>query len=209
MAYFVSLGIDINQTTNSKSTALHWCAFNGADLSLSFVLAWGAEVNCRDVKGKTPLHKAVERYENEESVKVIKILLIRGADRSALDFEGKSPLDYLKNKTKDAKAAKICALLTETWSVKSDFLMVRPAFKKQTRSSFTMFLYFLLMLLSYTCLWNSTYFVLYHAGRDVTLWTSNCLFLLCLVLAVSVRLTEPGQLKKTINFDFVEMLSKF
>jgi ankyrin repeat protein len=63
MAYFMSLGISINSTNNAKSTAIHWSAFVGGELSISFVIAWGADVNSQDNLGKTPLHLAVKNFK--------------------------------------------------------------------------------------------------------------------------------------------------
>ena len=207
----MSLGLSIKSVTNTNSTALHWCAFVGAELSLSYVLAWGADVNSRDSSGKTPLHLAVKNYQNDGSIKVIKMLLIKGADRASKDFKGKIPLDYLPcDDQLDFTVPKIRQLLQDTWSFKADFLMVKPAFKKQKRSSFTLGLYFASMSVTYFGLWNSAYYILYHnSSNDITLWISNALFVASLTLALIVSLSEPGQLYKQQNFDFVEMLTKY
>ena len=39
------MGLDINIGDRKKSTPLHWAAFAGAELSLSYLLAWGADPN--------------------------------------------------------------------------------------------------------------------------------------------------------------------
>jgi Ankyrin repeats (3 copies) len=206
MAYFMSKGISINSLTLSNSTPLHWCAFVGAELSTSYVLAWGGDVNSMDNAGKTPLHLAVKNYQNEGSIKVIKQLLIKGADKKIRDLKGKIALDYLPQNESDNKMAKIRSVLEQEWSIKADFLMVKPAFKKQTRSSSTMLLYFTLMLTSYTCLWSSVYYILYQNSRTASLLENNILFIASLLLAAAVNLTEPGSLERKDNFDFVEML---
>lgn len=39
IAYFLALGLDINSKDSRHSTPLHWAAFAGADLALSYILA--------------------------------------------------------------------------------------------------------------------------------------------------------------------------
>jgi ankyrin repeat protein len=44
LAYFTGRGIDINSVDARKSTALHWAAFMGAELTLSYIIAWGGKL---------------------------------------------------------------------------------------------------------------------------------------------------------------------
>lgn len=57
-------GLDINSRDRKQSTPLHWAAFSGAELSLSYILSWDADVNAKDNKGLTPLHLAVKASED-------------------------------------------------------------------------------------------------------------------------------------------------
>ncbi len=61
---------------------MHWAAFSGAELSLSYILAWDADVNAKDSKGLSPLHLAVKSSEDLLSTRSIRHLLIKGADRN-------------------------------------------------------------------------------------------------------------------------------
>lgn len=74
-------GLDINSRDRKQSTPLHWAAFSGAELALSYILAWDADVNAKDSKGLTPLHLAVKSSEDLQSTRSIRHLLIKGADR--------------------------------------------------------------------------------------------------------------------------------
>ena len=51
----------------------------------------GAEVNCRDAKGKTPLHEV-------DNLHMAKLLIANGADINSKDNLGRTPLFYIKNK---------------------------------------------------------------------------------------------------------------
>lgn len=61
---------------------MHWAAFAGAEISLSYIVAMNADVNAIDAKGLTPLHLAVKSAEDVRSTKSIKQLLIKGAIRN-------------------------------------------------------------------------------------------------------------------------------
>ena len=82
----MSKGIKINSRDLRDSTPLHWAAFSGSELTLSYIIAWGGDLNDVDSKGLTPLHLAVKSYKENRSTKGIKQLLIKGADREAIDF---------------------------------------------------------------------------------------------------------------------------
>jgi ankyrin repeat protein len=49
----------------------------------------------QDIKGLTPLHLAVKMSNESESTKLIKQLLVKGADRNMLDYDKKKPIDFL------------------------------------------------------------------------------------------------------------------
>ena len=64
---------------------MHWAAFAGAELTLSYLIAWGANLEAIDHKGQTPLHLAVKTHQQYGSSKGVKLLLIKGANRNAVD----------------------------------------------------------------------------------------------------------------------------
>jgi palmitoyltransferase ZDHHC13/17 len=82
--FFRLKGIDVNSRDRKQSTPLHWAAFSGAELALSYILAWEADVNARDTKGLTPLHLAVKSAEDLQSTRSIRHLLIKGADKTIM-----------------------------------------------------------------------------------------------------------------------------
>ena len=77
-------GLNINSKDKRESSPLHWAAFAGAELALSYIVAWGADVNAIDSKGLSPLHLAVKSAEDLRSTKSIKQLLIKGASRNVV-----------------------------------------------------------------------------------------------------------------------------
>jgi len=72
---------DINQLNAYKETCMHLAASFGPKSLISKMIRLGAEVNMKDFKGQTPLHKAVMT----NSVEVAEFLLQKGADVDALN----------------------------------------------------------------------------------------------------------------------------
>ena len=93
--YFLQNGLKINSRDSRQSTPLHWAAFSGAELTMSYIVAYGGALEATDTKGLTALHLAVKSYREFHSMKGIKQLLIKGANREAMDFQPKRPIDYI------------------------------------------------------------------------------------------------------------------
>ena len=65
---------DTEQTRNSP---LHWAAtFGTPEVVRVLILNWGADVNCANANGDTPLHESLNRAD----VEITEILLKNGAD---------------------------------------------------------------------------------------------------------------------------------
>jgi len=71
--YFMKYGgLDISSQDIKQSTPLHWAAFSGAELALSYIVAWDPQVSGKDSKGLTPLHLAVKSSEDNSSSRSIR-----------------------------------------------------------------------------------------------------------------------------------------
>ena len=98
-------------------------------------------------------------------------------------------------------------LLTEEWSVLGDCLNIRTTFKKQEKTPLTLLCYFILMFISFSLLWVSSYKILRVSGDyEWLLTTSYILFCFSNLLCIVVWLSDPGYLKKDPKMDFVELL---
>ena len=89
--------ISINEVDQKRSTPLHWAVFEGSEIAMTYLISWGAEIDAQDDDGYTPLHLAIDYAEKEQNTRLVKILLLKGADRHAKNNEGKEPAEMVKD----------------------------------------------------------------------------------------------------------------
>ena len=87
----------MNLQDKRGSTPLHWACYSNSEIALSFLLAWGPELNNQDQDGFTPLHLAVKNVDQVESTRPVRWLLQRGADTSIRDNNNETPIDFVTN----------------------------------------------------------------------------------------------------------------
>ena len=105
LSYFYDMGVSINTKDSKGGTPLHWAANQGSEICASLLLSWDHSlIDEQDNEGMTALHLAT----NVGSSKIIKTLLIKGANRKVQDKQGKKPSDLAIDKG-DHKIAKLLA----------------------------------------------------------------------------------------------------
>ncbi len=68
-------------------TDLHWAAWEGRTKDIEKLISRGAEVNCKDINGNTPLHFAAS-----SSKEVVALLIAKGAEVNARENDQSTPL---------------------------------------------------------------------------------------------------------------------
>ena len=113
VAACLEAGADVNARTDSTFddfsfsgvfghyTPLHFATIYSWEGMVTVLLAAGAEVGARDLKGETPLHWAAGRNRNPA---IIAELVEAGADLNARSSEGNTPLHASRNNTNPAVA---------------------------------------------------------------------------------------------------------
>ena len=79
------LGVDINLTDATKSTALHYAAKHAHLTAMHFLIENGADLNAANEKLSTPLHLT------EKNIDAIRVLLEAGADPNLKDADWDYP----------------------------------------------------------------------------------------------------------------------
>jgi ankyrin repeat protein len=80
-------GVDIEQNIGG-GTALQWAAGNGHKDVLQFLLSAGAEASLTGPRGRTALHRAVDRRDVDR----VSTVMAKGANRLAADSVCRTPL---------------------------------------------------------------------------------------------------------------------
>jgi len=94
-------GVDINEFMGSR-TLLHAFAHQGDIVGTRWLVDQGARINVTDIGNDTPLHKACER---NSTLKVVELLVERGASLTAVNRNGEIALDMaIKNDKKTIAA---------------------------------------------------------------------------------------------------------
>ena len=85
-------GVEYLQYDSGGGTALHWAAYHGSEFATHFMLSWISDptiINKQDNDGYSPLHLGAMSGND----RIIKRLLLRGANRRIRDNQGKIPAD--------------------------------------------------------------------------------------------------------------------
>ena len=95
LLYLQSQGLPLDVHDTKKGTPLHWAAFSGSDTAASVILAYkNTNPNDKDSEGNTPLHIAVMASNS----RIVRNLLLKGANRDMLNNNKESPLDIAREK---------------------------------------------------------------------------------------------------------------
>ena len=91
-------GVDLNEVTDPLfNTHIHWASENGHLQIVDFLVKQGANLNVRDVNGRSPLYRATDGCtcaiaNPRNHFPVVKYLVEHGADIHANDDRGNSSL---------------------------------------------------------------------------------------------------------------------
>ena len=77
-------------------TPLHYACAKGSKNAVDLLLDLGANINAVDVDGNNCLHFAVNSNNTTNNTKLLKKLLVRGAEKTNANKEGKLPIDLAK-----------------------------------------------------------------------------------------------------------------
>jgi ankyrin repeat protein len=102
-------GVDIDEKLGGR-TLLHAFAHQGDIVGTRWLADQGAKINVTDDGNNTPLHKACER---NSTLKVLELLVQRGASLTSANNNGETPLDVAIKNDKQAIAAYLRGVIAQ------------------------------------------------------------------------------------------------
>ncbi len=94
-------GADVNKPNNIGATPLHKaCYFEHLEIA-KLLIFYGADVNIKNDICSTPLHCCYNQYnQDKKTAKIIKLLLLHGANISEIDCQNRTPLNEIQKWSK-------------------------------------------------------------------------------------------------------------
>lgn len=177
MAFLYNLGIQFEDNDENGDTPLHLAVVAGCELATAVLLSWKVPVNQVNRRKESPLHFAV----CSKSQRIVRSLLLRGADVGLRDQTGKTPMDIAKEK----KDLEIVALLENPGLL--SVCGIKPPQRPNRFRRMLMMVYLALVTSGLV----SVYFVL--GIEDIVLDT---LSVLEVFFIIATSLKNPGYIKK-------------
>ena len=91
---FLKLNPNLNRSNSLGETPLTLAATLGELEMVKQFINSGAKVNFQNQFGRTPLHKSIIHFQNNESAEIVSFLLKNGADTEILDQNSAPPVYY-------------------------------------------------------------------------------------------------------------------
>ena len=147
---FRRLKVDINAKDYRGSTPLHWACYSHSEIALTYLLAWEPNLNLQDHEGQTPLHLAVRSVETMQTTRLVRFVMLRGAERDIKDKNGKIPIELTNTVTEDNLRQELERMLGPPG--KLECLMLTPPIRLTHQNSCTMITYICIFVFSHAIL---------------------------------------------------------
>ena len=188
--YLVKIrNLDIEDKDSSGNTPLHWAVFAGSENSVNFLLALKANPNSMNNDILTPLHLSVKSIEDHGSDRIIKSLLLEGANRAMIDMDHKMAIDYVELVKDPYISNDLIHILSnpKSWQ----WCMLRTPLKKVRRSKKVLIQFQFLISLN----WVLLILVLYPYENISLFITHVILAVLLLIISLILSIKDPGYIK--------------
>ncbi|CAD8074207.1 unnamed protein product [Paramecium primaurelia] len=91
--YWMQQGISINAQDDAGNTCLHWATYQNCELTVSYLISFGCNIDSKNNEQQTALHIGASYGQS----KVVKKLLIKGAQRNIQDVDEQLPINLAES----------------------------------------------------------------------------------------------------------------
>ncbi|CAD8104874.1 unnamed protein product [Paramecium sonneborni] len=196
VVYFKKIGFDFGLKDSKGGTALHWASYYGCELAVNYLLSFTDQLlDIKDVEGLTALHLATMSGNS----RIVKKLLLQGADRNIKNNEGQTAADIAQSNSFKA----IFKMLTESQNFLITYFSISQGFQKVNRSKDKMFKFIAMLIY---CQGITIYYNFYadQSNQDLIYYGSSQL--LIWFLLILVWRSDPGQQVKKQEKNEQELL---
>ena len=198
--FIKNFNFDVNDRDNKDSSALHWAAYLNKEIALTYLIAWGANVNAQDTENNTPLHLAVLTSEGVQETRWVKILLLKGAKRELKNNQGQIPQELVKPGEMHDELNEVLKK-QKYWS----WLMLKVPYTKINRNEKTAIFFLFLYVLMNAIVGLYIVPMIDEYEEESFVFYAVFSFLLLLTFLIAT-LRDPGYLKRDPTIDFQSLL---
>ncbi|CAK59529.1 unnamed protein product (macronuclear) [Paramecium tetraurelia] len=187
VVYFKKIGFDFAQKDSKGGTALHWASYYGCELAVNYLLSFTDQfLDIKDLEGLTALHLATMSGNS----RIVKKLLLHGANRNIKNNEGQTAADIAKSNSFQS----IYKMLTESQNFFITYFSISQGFQKVDRSKgkmikFVAMLIYCQAIIIYSNIYaeESYLYIIYYGVPQLIIW----------LLLILIWLSNPG--KQIVN----------
>ncbi|CAK59282.1 unnamed protein product (macronuclear) [Paramecium tetraurelia] len=183
VVYFKKIGFDFALKDSKGGTALHWAAYYGCELAVNYILSFTDQLlDVRDAEGLTALHLATMSGNN----RIVKKLLLSGANRSIKNNEGQTAADIAQANS----FTQVYKMLTESQNFLVTYFSISQGFQKVNRSKDKMFKFIAMLIY---CQGITIYYQIHSDESNQYIIYYGVFQLLIWFFFVLVWLSDPGK----------------
>ncbi|CAD8102541.1 unnamed protein product [Paramecium sonneborni] len=173
--YWLQQGISINVQDDAGNTCLHWAAYQNCELTVSYLISFGCNIDFRNNAQQTALHIGASYGQS----RVVKKLLIKGAQRNIEDEDGKLPI----NLTESLQIKKMLEDKTDL----ALFYNLKQPYHPIQRNRKSIFIYYFVIFTSQGCIG----YILWEM-QGILLYIFMVFLTILLMASILAQCCDPG-----------------
>ncbi|CAD8102246.1 unnamed protein product [Paramecium sonneborni] len=173
--YWLQKGIPINVQDDAGNTCLHWAAYQNCELTVSYLISFGCNIDFKNNAQQTALHIAASYGQS----RIVKKLLIKGAQRNIQDEHGQLPINL-------TESIQIKKMLKDKTDLALIYNLKQPYHPIQ-RNRKSIFIYYFVIITSQSCIG----YILWEM-QGILLYIFMLFLAILLIASILAQCCNPG-----------------